>query len=138
MASPSPNMTEEERKRLTCPLCKNTFPNQEYYDLHQIIEAKQIANMIDEEFPTFIDTIAKIEDKRRETKDIQRQIEFIEEQQKHEAAFREEQIQREVEFRKGIEQRELKNKRIIEELTSIYAKGLKPDTISLFRSLSED
>jgi hypothetical protein len=142
MASASPsnpsNMTEEERKRLTCPLCRNTFPNQEYYDSHQIIEASQIANMIEEGLPNFVDTMAKIEDKKREVRDIGRQIEFIAEQQKHEAAFREEQLQREVEFRKGIEQRELRKKRITEELTSIYADGQTPDTIGLFRSLSSE
>ena len=82
--------------------------------------------------------MAKIEDKRRETKDIQRQIEFIKEQQKHEAAFRQEQIQREVEFRKGIEQRGLKSKRIFEELTSIYAEGRTPDTVRMMRALSSD
>jgi hypothetical protein len=53
----SPNMTEEERKRLTCPLCKCVFPNQDFYDSHRVIEAKQIVNMPDEEFPTFIDTM---------------------------------------------------------------------------------
>jgi hypothetical protein len=41
-----------------------------------------ITNDLFEEFPNFIDFIVKIEEKKSEEKNIERQIKFIEEQQK--------------------------------------------------------
>jgi hypothetical protein len=89
---------EEQRKKLTCPLCKYTFPNNEFYDSHHVIEARRIVDMLDEEFPTFIDTIAKIDTKKKEEKDIERRIEFIKETMQREAKFRQEQQQSEIKF----------------------------------------
>jgi hypothetical protein len=129
---------EEERKRLTCPICKNVFPNKEFYDSHHVIEVKRIADMFEEESPGFIDAMGKIEDKKREVKDIERKIEFIKETMQREARFREEQQQSEIKFIEQQQRRESKNKRIIEELKSCYAAGLTPDIHALVRLVSED
>jgi hypothetical protein len=80
----------------------------------------------------------KIDEIKKDVKSMERESEFIKETMQREASFREEEQQLEIEFRKGIEQRELKNKKIIEELTSIFAEGKTPDTVRLFRELSED
>jgi hypothetical protein len=92
---PNQNQEEDQRKKLTCPICKCVFPNQEFYDSHHLIEAKQIVDMLDEEFPTFVDTIAKIDEIKKNAKNMEREREFRKETMQREAAFRKEQQQRE-------------------------------------------
>jgi hypothetical protein len=129
---------QQKRKKLTCPICKCTFPNKEFYDSHHVIEAKRIVDMLDEEFPGYIDTLSKINDKKKEVKNIERQIKFIEETMQREAKFRQEQQQSEIKFIEEEQRRESKNKRIIEELKSCYAAGLTPNIHALYLLVSED
>jgi hypothetical protein len=140
ISNPQPQEQKQNKEwnKLKCPLCKCTFPNKEFYDSHHVIEAKLIADMFYEESPGFVDAMSKIEQNKREEKDIERQIKFIEETMQREAKFRQEQQQSEIEYRKGIEQRDLRNKKLIEELKSCYAAGLTPDIHALVRLASED
>src|SRR5262245_12206980 len=82
---------KQKRKKLTCPICRATFPDQDFYDSHQLIHAKRLVDMLDEEFPGYIDSMSKINENQKEVKNIEREIEFIEEQQRRETSFREEQ-----------------------------------------------
>ena len=131
---------QEQRKKLTCPICKCTFPNKEFYDSHHLVEAKIIADELVEEFPQLLNSPAllSVEDKKREIKDIERQIKFIEETKQRQARFIEEQRQSEIRFIEEQQQREDRKKKGFEELKAILAEGKTPTPQSMYRWVSED
>jgi hypothetical protein len=139
----SSNLTEEqqqERKKLKCPICNCTFPNKEFYNSHHWTEAKIITNDLFEEFPQLFNSplLDNIENKKREIKDIERQIEFIKERQQREAKFIEEQNRHEVEFRQEQERREIEYKKKIRERAYLMASGETPRAEGWKRLFSED
>jgi hypothetical protein len=151
MVNPNPisNLTEEERKKLTCPICKNTFPDKRFYDSHHLYEAKFIADMFEEEAPGFVGVVAKIENNQREIREIDRNIEFLKgiskrqatfelEQQNHEIAFLDGIKQSAIEFKEEKQQRKLRKERMLEELKCCLRDGKTPSVEGLYRLVSED
>jgi hypothetical protein len=128
----------EEQKKVTCPLCKCTFPNKEFYDSHLYTHAKMITNDFFEEFPNFIDFILKIDESKSKEKNIERQIEFLKERQQREAAFIEEQQRHEVEFTQEQERREVERKKKDRELAYIMSTNETPSAEVWKRLFSED
>src|SRR5262245_22506091 len=104
MASPESEQ-EQEEKEIRCVLCKAKYPSRDDLESHYFTHARMITNDLFEEFPNIGKVFSKLEDNNREIKNIGREIEFIEGQQKREAEFMQEQQQREIEFRRGLEQR---------------------------------
>jgi alkyl sulfatase BDS1-like metallo-beta-lactamase superfamily hydrolase len=97
-----------------------------------------ITNDLFEEFPNFIDFIVKIEEKKSEEKNIERQIKFIEEQQKLEIEFREKQLQHENKFRQEQERREVERKKKDRELAYIMSNNETPSAEGWKRLFSEE
>jgi alkyl sulfatase BDS1-like metallo-beta-lactamase superfamily hydrolase len=97
-----------------------------------------ITNDLFEEFPNFIDFIVKIEEKKSEEKNIERQIKFIEEQQKLEIEFREKQLQHENKFRQEQERREVERKKKDRELAYIMSTNETPSAEGWKRLFSEE